>query len=42
MGVETFPVIKHSDSPRETGCNHPDMIKIQERFYNPGNLGKKL
>lgn len=39
VGVESFPVVRHSHAPSETGCNHPDMLKIQPRFYDPQNLG---
>lgn len=34
-GVSTFPVLKHSNSVMKTGCNHPDMISQEPRFYLP-------
>jgi hypothetical protein len=42
QGVVTFPIIRYAHSVMETGCNHPDMIAIQPRFYEPNDLGKKL
>jgi len=34
-GVETFPVLKHSNSPLNTGCNHEDMLKTEPKFFIP-------
>jgi len=34
-GVTTFPVLRHSHSVSGTGCNHPDMLKIEPKFYLP-------
>lgn len=43
LGVTTFPVIRHSSSVSNTGCNHPGLLALPEggRFYMPDNLGKK-
>ena len=41
QGVETFPVLKHAHSIMHTGCNHPDMLNIQPRFYEPQDIGKR-
>jgi hypothetical protein len=41
QGVVAFPITKYAHSLNETGCNHPEMIKIQPRFYEPNDLGKK-
>lgn len=40
-GVETFPVMRHSHSPSQTGCSHPEILKIEPRFYDPPNIGNK-
>lgn len=42
QGVVTFPITGYNHSVMETGCNHPEMIKLQPRFYEPNDLGKKL
>lgn len=41
QGVVAFPITKYSHSLNETGCNHPEMIKLQPRFFEPNDLGKK-
>ena len=33
--VETFPVIKHAGVAHQTGCNNPEMLKQEERFFTP-------
>lgn len=38
QGVTTFPVIRHSNSVMETGCNHPEMIKKECRFFVPNEF----
>lgn len=40
-GVETFPVVRHAHSPSQTGCSHPEILKIEPRFYDPPNIGNK-
>lgn len=35
QGVTTFPVISHSNSIGNTGCNHPEMLKQEPKFYLP-------
>ena len=37
LGATTFPVLKHTTSIAESGCNHPDLIKLPTggRFYDP-------
>lgn len=42
QGVVTFPIIRYAHSVMETGCNHPEMIAKQPRFYEPSDLGKKI
>lgn len=43
LGVTTFPIIRHSSSVSDTGCNHPGLLALPlgGRFYMPDNLGKK-
>jgi len=38
-GVETFPIIRHAHMPGQTGCNHPEILKLQPKFYKPSTLG---
>lgn len=35
QGVSTFPVLRHSNSVMRTGCNHPQMIEREPRFFIP-------
>lgn len=35
QGVTTFPVIRHSNSLMNTGCNHPDMLVKEPKFFIP-------
>lgn len=35
QGVTTFPVLRHSNSVLNTGCNHPTMLEDQPRFFIP-------
>lgn len=35
QGVETFPILKHLAMPNNTGCNHPNLLKLQPKFYDP-------
>ena len=35
QGVTTFPVIRHSNSVTNTGCNHPTMLDEQPKFFIP-------
>lgn len=41
QGVTTFPIEKYSHSIEGTGCQKPEMLKIQPRFYEAPDLGKK-
>lgn len=34
-GVTTFPVLRHSNSVMKTGCNHPQMVEKEPRFFIP-------
>jgi hypothetical protein len=35
QGVTSFPVLRYASSVENTGCNHPDMLKQQPKFYEP-------
>lgn len=35
QGVTTFPVLRHSNSLMNTGCNHPDMLVKEPKFFIP-------
>lgn len=35
QGVTTFPVVRHSNSLMNTGCNHPDMLVKEPKFFIP-------
>ena len=35
QGVTTFPVIRHSNSLNNTGCNHPKILELEPRFFIP-------
>ena len=35
QGVTTFPVLRHSNSVMRTGCNHPEMVSKEPRFFIP-------
>jgi hypothetical protein len=37
QGVTSFPVLRYSSSVENTGCNHPDMLTIQPKFYDPSD-----
>lgn len=37
QGVTTFPVLRYASSVKDTGCNHPDMLKMQPKFYDPSD-----
>lgn len=39
--AESFPVIRKSNTPMDTGCNHPKLLEIEPKFYDPGDLGVK-
>lgn len=39
--AESFPVIRNSNTPMNTGCKHPKLLEIEPRFFDPGNLGLK-
>jgi hypothetical protein len=38
QGVVTFPINSYASSVENTGCNHPEILKIQPKFYEPKNL----
>ena len=40
QGVTTFPVISHSNSISNTGCNHPDILKKEPKFFIPEEFKK--
>lgn len=35
QGVTTFPVLRYASSVENTGCNHPEMLSRQPKFYIP-------
>lgn len=35
QGVTTFPVLRHSNSLMNTGCNHPTMLEKEPKFFIP-------
>jgi hypothetical protein len=35
QGVTTFPVIRHSSSLGNTGCNHPKFLETEVKFFIP-------
>ena len=35
QGVTSFPVLRYASSVENTGCNHPELLKIQPKFYEP-------
>lgn len=35
QGVTTFPVIRHANSVMNTGCNHPNMLSNEPKFFIP-------
>lgn len=37
----TFPIVSYIDTLKNTGCTHPNMLSIQQRFYLPPDLGKR-
>jgi hypothetical protein len=38
QGVTTFPVTRHSNSVMNTGCNHPETLKDEPKFYVPNEF----
>lgn len=44
QGVTTFPVLRYASSVENTGCNHPNILNIQPKFFDPTNIirSKKL
>jgi hypothetical protein len=42
QGVTTFPVLRYASSIPDTGCNNPEILKIQPKFFEPENLGKNM
>lgn len=41
QGVTTFPVLRYASSVPDTGCNNPNMLKLQPKFYVAPDLGNK-
>lgn len=41
QGVTTFPILRYASSVPDTGCNHPGILSLQPKFYNPQNMGIK-
>ena len=37
QGVVTFPILRCASSIENTGCNNPELLKIQPKFYEPKN-----
>jgi hypothetical protein len=35
QGVTTFPVLRHSNSLGNTGCNHPKILELETKFFIP-------
>ena len=35
QGVTTFPILRYASSVENTGCNHPEMLSKQPKFYTP-------
>jgi len=40
QGVTTFPVLRHTNGLMQTGCNHPDTLKVQPKFFIPEDFRK--
>ena len=40
QGVTTFPVLRHTNGLMHTGCNHPDTLKVQPKFFIPDEFKK--
>jgi cephalosporin hydroxylase len=38
QGVTSFPVLRYASSVADTGCNHPDMLAKQPKFYVSSDL----
>jgi hypothetical protein len=41
QGVVTFPILRYASSIQDTGCNHPDMLAKQPKFFEAPDLGKR-
>jgi hypothetical protein len=35
QGVTSFPILRYASSVENTGCNHPEMLTLQPKFYEP-------
>jgi hypothetical protein len=35
QGVTTFPILRRAASVEDTGCNHPEILKLQPKFFEP-------
>ena len=42
QGVVSFPVLRYASSVPDTGCNHPEILKIQPKFYEAPDLGRRM
>lgn len=42
QGVTSFPIYRCATSVPDTGCNHPEILKLQPKFYEPNDLGKNI
>lgn len=40
QGVTTFPVLRHSNALMRTGCNHPEILKSEPKFFIPDSFKK--
>lgn len=38
QGVVTFPILRYASSVENTGCNHPDMLQKQPKFFEPAEF----
>jgi hypothetical protein len=40
QGVTSFPVLRYAASVVDTGCNHPEMLSLQPKFYEPAEFNQ--
>lgn len=40
QGVTSFPVLRYASSVENTGCNHPELLKTQPKFYEPAEFNQ--
>lgn len=41
QGVTSFPILRYASSVEHTGCNNPELLKLQPKFYDPFGSGTK-